>query len=139
MAEEKFNQIISQNPEVEIPSIYQMAFQIEKSKRNTKAAINTLQKAITTFPNHESLKIRLAREFFNTGKLPESEELCRQILERNDQMTHAHILLGNVNLRLNKIKAKSKNKSKLFILCQLYIHPTRVLGWIADRARGNTF
>jgi TolA-binding protein len=60
LAEEKFNQIISQNPEVEIPSIYQLAFQIEKSKRNTKAAINTLQKAITTFPDHESLKDKIS-------------------------------------------------------------------------------
>ena len=109
LAEEKFNQIISQNPEVEIPSIYQMSFQIEKSKGNTKAAINTLQKAITTFPDHESLKIRLAREFFNTGKLSECEELCRQILERNNQMTHAHILLGKVNLRLNKLAEALKN------------------------------
>lgn len=109
LAEEKYTQIISKNPKIEIPSIYQIAFQIEKSKGNTETAINTLQKALVQFPEHESLKIRLAREFFNTGKLSEAEELCRQILQLNDQMTHAHLLLGNVNLRLNKLEEALKN------------------------------
>lgn len=109
LAEEMYNQIISKNPRIEIPSIYQVASQMEKSKGNTDAAINILQKALVQFPEHESLKIRLAREFFNTGKLSETEGLCRQILEKNNQMTHAYLLLGNVNLRLNKLEEALKN------------------------------
>ena len=61
-----------------------------------KAAIDTLRNALEMFPEHESLKIRLARELFIERELVECEKLCHQILRKNSKMTAGYLLLGDI-------------------------------------------
>ena len=109
LAEDKYKEIISSYPGIETPGLFHLAFRIEKSKGNTNAALNALQKAINRFPQHEYSKIGLAREYLMAGRLTETEELCRELLAENDKMTQAYILLGNANLGLNKLEEARNN------------------------------
>ena len=105
LAEDKLSNLISRHPEVQFPGIFQIKYQIEKSKRNDDSAIKCLREALSIFPNHESIKLNLASELFTTGNYAETLELCEELLGENDNFTSAYLLLAEVNKKLNKIEA----------------------------------
>ena len=104
LAEARLNDVIAKNPDVQFPRLYQTQYRIEKSKGNVENAIEFLRKALTLFPEHESIKFSLASELFTSGSYPETKALCRELIDTNDQFTSAYLLMGDVDKRLNQIK-----------------------------------
>lgn len=109
LAETKLNELISVNPEIELPSLYEISYEIEKNKGNRDNAIGILQHAVTAFPKNEALKIRLAIELFTGGELTKALDICRQLIEEDNQFTPAYILRGDVYARLNQIEEALRN------------------------------
>lgn len=109
LAETKLNEFISANPEIELPGLYEISYEIEKNKGNRDNAIGILQHAVTVFPKNEALKIRLAIELFTGGELTRALDICRQLIEEDNQFTPAYILGGDVYARLNQIEEALRN------------------------------
>jgi len=109
LAETKLNELISVNPEIELPSLYEISYEIEKNKGNRDKALGILQHAVTVFPKNEALKMRLAIELFTGGELTKTLDICRQLIEEDNQFTPAYILRGDVYTRLNQIEEALRN------------------------------
>lgn len=101
-AQAELQQIISNNPGVQLPNFYELEFTIKKGTGRIAEACATLQKAITIFPDHEPFKMILALELFSQNELARAKELCREILNKNPRFTAAFILLGDISRKQNK-------------------------------------
>ena len=96
--------VLARNPEVDLPDIYEISYQVQEHKGEVKGAIETLQKAIGLFPENEAFKVFLGMTYIESGDLTTAEGYCRQLLDANSKMTAAHILLGDAQDRLNKVE-----------------------------------
>jgi arylsulfatase A-like enzyme/Tfp pilus assembly protein PilF len=110
--EERLAAVLSRNPGIELPDIYEISYEIMREKGKIRDSIEILQKAIELFPERESFKVFLAMDYIEAGDLAEAREFCRGLLAENDQMTAAYILLGDAEDRLNNIDSALENYQK---------------------------
>jgi arylsulfatase A-like enzyme/Tfp pilus assembly protein PilF len=104
-AGERLAAILSRNPGVELPDIYEISYQIQRHRGEVNNAVATLQKAIGLFPDNESFKVFLGMFYIESGEYSAAEDHCLQLLAANEKMTTAHILLGDARVHLNKLEA----------------------------------
>lgn len=108
-AEKELNQLVSENPDVQLPNLYQASYEIKKNTGRESEAIAILQEGLENFPENEEFKIQLALLLFSKKEWAKIEELCFQLLENNPLFTGAYILLGDINESKNKIEQAIMN------------------------------
>jgi len=111
-AEKELNQIVSENPGISLPNLYQASYEIKKNTGRESEALAVLEKGLEKFPDNEEFKIQLALSHFKKTRWEKAEELCFQLLDYNPLFTGAYILLGDINESKNKINEAILNYEK---------------------------
>lgn len=106
------NAVLSKNPGVDVPDVYEISYEIAKQNGKIKDGIEILKKAIGLFPDREGFKVFLAMEYIEAGDLTSAQDFCRRLLAENERMTSAYILLGDAEDRLNNVEASLLNYEK---------------------------
>jgi len=95
-AEADLQKLLASNPKLKMPRIYQLKYKIYMSKRDYRAAFDSMREAIAAFPEIEQFKQVLALSLFDMKMYDKAESHCRKILAQNPKSTRAHILLGEI-------------------------------------------
>jgi arylsulfatase A-like enzyme/tetratricopeptide (TPR) repeat protein len=104
-AEARLAAVLSRNPGLELPAIYDIRHEIQKNAGRMPEAIETLRQAIAKFPERESFKVFLAMDLIEGGEPAKAKDFCLALVAESPTMTAAHILLGDAEDILNETDA----------------------------------
>ncbi len=95
-AESRLKTLISQNPGVKTPALYDTEYLIWMKKNQRAEALNVLRRAIAEYPTVDRFYLLFALNALRMGKEAEAESRCRQLLKLNPLFAGAYIVLAEI-------------------------------------------
>ncbi|MBN2346610.1 MAG: tetratricopeptide repeat protein [Candidatus Aminicenantes bacterium] len=95
-AEAELRQLLSENPGLKMPHVYNLQYKLYMSKGDARTALDFLRQAIDEFPDVETFRQTLALALFDMKMYDRAEKRCNEMLDKNPRNTRARILLGEI-------------------------------------------
>jgi arylsulfatase A-like enzyme/Tfp pilus assembly protein PilF len=111
-AENDLKELQASEPDIKSPIVYDFFVEIYMALKNREKLLDIQRRACNEFPHNNQLRINLANSYFNFRNFPESEKLCREIIEIDPGYSRAYILLGKIYLNQQRYTESIDNYRK---------------------------